>query len=71
MTLELLPEIQKTGDIFFPKRWLSSSVGQHTTKEAYALVKAFVEEHPELEPSLVAKLWQATDNLRRAQRLSP
>jgi aminopeptidase N len=71
MTLELLPEIQKTGDIFFPKRWLSSSVGQHTSKEAYALVKAFVEEHPELEPSLVSKLWQATDDLRRTQRLSP
>jgi aminopeptidase N len=71
MTLELLPEIQRTGDIFFPKRWLSSSVGQHTSKKAFDLVKTFVEEHPDLEPSLVSKLWQAADDLRRVQRITP
>ena len=71
MTLELLPEIQKTGDIFFPKRWLSSSVGQHTSKEAHAQVEKYLEAHPELAPSLVSKLRQAADDLRRTQRITP
>src|SRR5690606_22995944 len=29
LALELLEEIQRTGDIFFPKRWLVATIGQY------------------------------------------
>ncbi|MAU15684.1 MAG: peptidase M1 [Muricauda sp.] len=65
LALELLEEIQKTGDIFFPKRWLSSTIGQYQSKEALALVDGYIQNHIDLEPSLKGKLLQATDNLYR------
>jgi len=69
MALELLPEIQKTGDIFFPKGWLVNTIGQYSTKEAYTVVNEFLDAHSNLNPALRNKLLQATDNLYRAQRL--
>jgi len=67
LSLELLEEIQKTGDIFFPRGWLDSTIGNYTSKEAYTLVKTFIEEHPDLNKNLLNKLLQATDNLYRKQ----
>lgn len=69
LALDLLEEIQKTGDIFFPKRWLSATVGQYQSPEAYQLVETYLEEHPELEPSLKGKLLQATDDLYRYTKM--
>lgn len=66
-SLDLLDEIQKTGDIFFPKRWLSSTIGHHTSPEAYQIALDYLESNPELNPSLKSKLWQAADDLRRVQ----
>lgn len=68
-SLDLLDEIQKTGDIFFPKRWLNSTIGNHTSNEAYEIMQEFLKENPELNPSLKNKLWQAADDLRRVQHL--
>ncbi|PIB26913.1 M1 family metallopeptidase [Maribacter sp. 4G9] len=68
-SLDLLDEIQKTGDIFFPKRWLSNSIGNHTSPEAYQIMQDYLKENPELNPSLKNKLWQAADDLRRVQLL--
>ncbi|MDF0708351.1 M1 family metallopeptidase [Flagellimonas okinawensis] len=65
MALELLEEIQKTGDIFFPKRWLSATVGQYQSEEALELVEKYLEDHPNVNSSLKGKLLQATDNLYR------
>ncbi len=31
-SLDMLWEIQKTGDIFFPKRWLDATLGGHQTQ---------------------------------------
>ena len=69
LALDLLEEIQKTGDIFFPKRWLSATVGQYQSPEAYQLVETYLEEHPELEPSLKGKVLQATDDLYRYTKM--
>ena len=44
--LDKLEEIQLTGDIFFPKGWLSSSVGRYSSKEAFAIVQGFLNTHP-------------------------
>jgi aminopeptidase N len=68
-SLDLLDEIQKTGDIFFPKRWLSSTIGNHTSNEAYEIMQEYLSENPNLNPSLKNKLWQAADDLHRVQLL--
>ena len=65
LALDLLEDIQKTGDIFFPKRWLSATVGQYQSQEAYQMVESYLDAHPDLEPSLKGKLLQASDNLYR------
>jgi aminopeptidase N len=68
-SLDLLDEIQKTGDIFFPKRWLNSTVGNYNSAEAYQILEDFLVDNPDLNPSLKLKLLQASDDLRRAQLL--
>ncbi len=68
-SLNLLTEIQKTGDIFFPQTWLSATFGNYQTKEAYQIVVDFIKAHPNYNPMLKDKILQATDNLRRAKDL--
>lgn len=68
-TLVLLPEIQKTGDIFFPGNWLGSSFGNYQSKTAFDVVQTFLKTHPEMPSFLTNKILQSTDNLRRAQAL--
>ncbi|WP_324023221.1 M1 family aminopeptidase [Maribacter sp. BPC-D8] len=68
-SLDLVDEIQKTGDIFFPKRWLSSTIGNYTSPEAYEILQRFLDENPDLNSSLKSKVLQASDDLRRVQLL--
>jgi aminopeptidase N len=68
-SLELVEEIQRTGDIFFPQSWLSAVFGAYQTKEAWQVVEQFLQRHPDYNPRLKAKILQATDNLYRAQKL--
>ena len=67
--LETLEEVQLTGDIFFPKGWLASSIGQYSSKEAKVVLDQFLEEHPDYNAILLKKLLQTTDNLTRAQNI--
>lgn len=67
--LEKLEEVQLTGDIFFPKRWLASSIGNYSSKEASEILTNFLEDHPDYNPILRNKLLQTTDNLTRAQKI--
>ncbi|MFS4468996.1 M1 family metallopeptidase [Maribacter sp. 2210JD10-5] len=69
LSLELLEEIQETGDIFFPLGWLNSTIGRYTSKEAYDMVKNYIASRPELDKNLKQKLLQATDNLYRRQKI--
>lgn len=69
-SLDLLDEIQKTGDIFFPKRWLSSTIGNYTSPEAFEILETFLTDNQDLNPSLKKKLLQASDDLRRVQLLN-
>ena len=66
-TLELLPEIQRTGDIFFPGNWLQSSFGSYQSASADHIVASFLQTNHELSGELTAKILQSTDNLKRAQ----
>lgn len=70
-SLELVEEIQRTGDIFFPQNWLSSTFGSYQTKEAWQVVQQFLLKYPNYNPKLKAKILQSTDNLYRAQKLLP
>ncbi len=67
LSLELLEEIQQTGDIFFPLGWLYNTIGQYTSEEAYTLVENYIASHPDLDKNLKQKLLQATDNVYRKQ----
>jgi len=69
LSLELLEEIQQTGDIFFPKGWLDSTIGNYTTTDAYELLTSYVMDHPDLDQNLLRKLRQATDDLYRVQEV--
>ena len=40
-SLELLEEIQQTGDVFFPKRWLDQTLTNHDSDQALKVTKAF------------------------------
>ena len=61
--LELLPEIQRTGDIFFPAGWCSNLLAGHRSVEARIAVRQYLDDHPELNPMLRSKVLQAGSRL--------
>lgn len=63
--LEILQEVQRTGDIFFPKDWVSALLRNHKSKEAYQEVQAFFEAHPQYPSLLKNKILQAAWPLYR------
>ncbi len=63
--LELLPEIQATGDIFFPGRWLDAVVGSYRSPAAARAVSDYIAQTPDLSPRLLQKLLQSADVLLR------
>lgn len=64
--LDLLPEIQQTNDIFFPKIWLDAVLYGHNSTDAAKIVTKWMQEHPQLSPNLKGKLMQSADLLFRA-----
>jgi len=68
-SLDLVEEIQRTGDIFFPKDWLNNTIGKYSSKYAFDEVQRFLKENPNFSPILKRKLLQATDALYRAQNI--
>lgn len=68
-SLDLLQEIQITGDIFFPQSWLQATLGYYQSAEAAAIVKDFLKNNPNYNPKLKAKILQTADNLFKAQEL--
>ncbi len=64
--LELTEAIQRTGDIFFPLRWLNAMLDGHRSPEAARTVRAYLTAHPDLPPRLRGKVLQASDDLFRA-----
>ena len=67
--LDLLREVHRTGDIFFPTRWLAGTLGGHSSPEAAAIVREFIVEHPDYPPRLMGKLLQEADPLFRSVAL--
>ncbi|SEJ53724.1 aminopeptidase N [Dyadobacter sp. SG02] len=69
-SLDLLQEIQLTGDIFFPTRWLHNTFAGHSSPEAAEIAQTFLKDHPDYPYFLKNKILQATDLLDRSVKLS-
>lgn len=68
-SLDLLEEIQRTGDIFFPEQWLRSTLSAYQTPDVASLVRMFLADRPGYNARLKAKLLQAADAPFRASRI--
>lgn len=68
-SLDLLKEIQLTGDIFFPQRLLQTTFGGYTSQEAAVVVDSFLADHPGYPQYLKNKVLQSTDALKRSVAL--
>jgi len=66
--LDLLLEIRRTGDIFFPTRWMESTLGGHRSPEVAATVRKFLAENPQYPERLRWTVLSAADELFRAAR---
>ena len=68
--LEVLQEVQRTGDIFFPRNWAGALLGNHRSKEACQEVIRFLNEHPNYPQLLKNKILQAAYPLFRKQGIA-
>ena len=68
-SLEILEEMQRTGDIFFPKGWLDATLGEYQSEEAAGAVRSYLKENTELRTDLKNKLLQSADMLFRAEQV--
>jgi aminopeptidase N len=64
-SLELLQQIQETGDIFFPSNWLDATLENHYAPSAAETVREFLAQRPDYNPQLRMKILQAADGLFR------
>ena len=70
--LELTREIQRTGDIFFPKRWADASLAGYQSMQEATEVRAYITKLPaDYPPRLRWVLLSAADPLFRAAKLLP
>jgi aminopeptidase N len=69
--LELLREIQRTGDIFFPRNWMDATIGRHSTSAAAQVVRTFLDEQPDYPLQLRRVILQAADGLFRSAEIVP
>ncbi len=67
--LELLQEIQSTGDIFFPRNWMGATLGGHDSTAAAEVVRAFLSEREDYPIRLRRVILQAADPLFRAAEI--
>jgi aminopeptidase N len=66
-SLELLQEIQRTGDIFFPTRWINSTLAGYNSPAVAATVQQFLDGLPSAYPVRLRNIiLQAADELVRA-----
>lgn len=68
-SLELMEEIQATGDIFFPRRWIGATLGGHQSPEAAQIIRDFLKENPDFSYRLKNKVLMAADPVFRSAEL--
>ena len=68
--LDLVREIQRTGDIFFPKRWADATLAGYQSPQTASEVRRFIDELPaDYPPRLRWVLLSAADQMFRAARI--
>jgi aminopeptidase N len=65
-SLELLQDIQRTGDIFFPARWMEVTLSGHRSREAAAIVRDFLGRELQYPQRLRWTILSAADELFRS-----
>ena len=65
-SLELLEEIRRTGNIFFPRDWIEATLRYHTSDEAVRTVEEFLSKDPDYPKRLRLLVLQAADPLFRS-----
>jgi aminopeptidase N len=68
-SLELLQEIQRTGDIFFPLNWTNAVLGGHNSTTAAETVRSFLAAQKDYPPRLRQVIEQNADQLIRSARI--
>ena len=63
--LDVLQEVQRTGDIFFPKQWVAATLRGHNNPIASMTVREFLQENPDYPELLENKILQAAERGRR------
>ena len=72
VSLEMLREIQRTGDIFFPKRWTDATLGGHSSTSAARIVSDFIAALPPDYPDRLRRvLLSSSDDLLRTRGSRP
>lgn len=61
--LDAMADVQATGDIFFPKGWIGSTLGGHHSKEAGTIVRSYIADHPDMLQLLKNKVLQSAYSL--------
>jgi aminopeptidase N len=71
-SLLLVLEIQRTGDIFFPKRWMDATLSGYQSSSAAATVRDFVDRLPPEYPDRLRRIiLSSADDLFRASATQP
>ena len=66
-SLVMLDEIQRTGDIFFPKRWMDATLGGHSSAASARMVARFLAELPLHYPDRLRRvILSSSDGVFRA-----
>ncbi|MBT6036269.1 MAG: peptidase M1, partial [Kordiimonadaceae bacterium] len=68
-SLEVLQEIQITGDIFFPGRWLGTTLKYYQSDSSVKTVRDFLAQRPDYNRQLRLKLLQEADDLFRSNKI--
>ncbi len=68
-SLEMLEEIQATGDIFFPQNWLGATLQNYRQPEVAEWVEQYLQENQGLSKNLKQKVYQSADNLFRSAQM--
>jgi aminopeptidase N len=70
--LDMLREIQQTGDIFFPKRWTDATLSGHSSVSAALMVQRFLGSLPSRYPDRLRRIvLSSADELFRASGVTP
>ena len=67
-SLEMLREIQQTGDIFFPSRWMNATLWGHQTADVATTVRTFLSRERDYPERLRWTILTAADELFRTTR---